>query len=794
MPSKKRAIVIAMSVAVLLLITGFSLFSTRLTINGISEVTSSWKVYFESIEKTSVEGAATEASSPKIFNTTIEFEVNLRKPGDSITYTAVLKNGGTIGAIVNNIDASVTATESSTYTVTGIKKGDKLAAGQSKEITIKVEYDRDYTAVPDEKTNDLIINIECVQDAGQTVTGEDLIIQKPKVIRANGDIDTVGTDLQIGNEHFYIISSDSTKVVALAKYNLDVNTGDSTTTYKGTGIQSPHAVGHHHEMEQGYAGGTVEYYLQSTPYWTSTCTSYPCEIYNSQTRFYSFVENYKAYLETLGAKISSARVISYDELIRLGCSGTSCAQAPSWLSGNFGYWTSTANTSGTVYAVGRSSYNPGGGLLGGDEASIDYNNGVRPVIEVLKSEISVNKKTIKIQANGDVTKVGTDIQIGDEHFYVISNSNGKITALAKYNLDINTGDTSTTYKGTGKQDSNVNGSTKGAIAYSEKEYWSSYASGDSPYDTYKVGSNTYDYVEKYKLYLESLGVQIRNARLITNSELVALGCTYDGHACYEFNGSAGAPTWVYGMAYWTGTSYNGGSELMIDADGNYDYLISSTTGPAGVRPVIEIDASIFNVKANGDITKVGTDIQIGNEHFYVISSDSTKVTALARYNLDINAGNYIYKGTGIQDRNVIGLDDKNSKLPTYGNISYSDSAYWDDTCTTYPCEVYNSSSNLYQYMNSYETYLESLNVSILRVRPIKYDELISLGCVGGNDYTCEKSSYSWVYSTSYWSSTAETDFEIFLVLNSNLMFGQGYNDTSFSGVRPVIEIPRSAFQ
>ena len=97
-------------------------------------------------------------------------------------------------------------------------------------------------------------------------------------------------------------------------------------------------------------------------------------------------------------------------------------------------------------------------------------------------------------------------------------------------------------------------------------------------------------------------------------------------------------------------------------------------------------------------------------------------------------------------------------------------------------------------MNSYETYLESLNVSILRVRPIKYDELISLGCVGGNDYTCEKSSYSWVYSTSYWSSTAETDFEIFLVLNSNLMFGQGYNDTSFSGVRPVIEIPRSAFQ
>ena len=157
---KKRTIIIAMCIALLLLITGFSLFSTKLTINGISEVTSSWKVYFESINRTSTEGAASEASTPKIYNTSIEFEVNLRKPGDSITYTAVLKNGGTIDAIVNNIDASVTATESSTYTVTGIKKGDKLAAGASKEITIKVEYDRDFTAVPDEKTNDLIINIE----------------------------------------------------------------------------------------------------------------------------------------------------------------------------------------------------------------------------------------------------------------------------------------------------------------------------------------------------------------------------------------------------------------------------------------------------------------------------------------------------------------------------------------------------------------------------------------------------------------------------------------------------------
>ena len=570
---KKRTIVIAMSIAVLLLITGFSLFSTRLTINGISEVTSSWKVYFESIEKTSVEGAATEASTPKIFNTTIEFEVNLRKPGDSITYTAVLKNGGTIGAIVNNIDASVTATESSTYTVTGIKKGDKLAAGASKTITIKVEYDRDYTAVPDEKTNDLIINIECVQDAGQTVTGEDLIIQKPKVIRANGDIDTVGTDLQIGNEHFYIISSDSTKVVALAKYNLDINTGD----------------------------------------------------------------------------------------------------------------------------------------------------------------------------------------------------------------------TSTTYKGTGKQDSNVSSGTKGAIAYSNNLYWSGYVSGNDAYYTYQVGSNTYDYVEKYKLYLESLGVSIRNARLITNFELESLGCSYDNKICSSTDTST--PAWVYSTTYWSGSSYGASEEMMVVNDGSYDYTMLSSYN-AGVRPVIEIDASIFNVKVNGNIDTVGTDIQIGNEHFYVISSDSSKVTALARYNLDVNAGSYIYKGTGKQDFHVLGS--KNNSV--YGTLVYSTSSYWDSTCTSYPCEVYGSQSSLYTYVSNYKTYLTGLGAKILNARLITYDELQTLGCNAGGSNACSNAP-AWVSNTSFWTGTAIRSMYIWMLDGSGYLGNYGYYATANTyGVRPVIEIPRSAFQ
>jgi len=789
MPSKKRTIVIAMSIAVLLLITGFSLFSTRLTINGISEVTSSWKVYFESIEKTSVEGAATEASTPKIFNTTIEFEVNLRKPGDSITYTAVLKNGGTIGAIVNNIDASVTATESSTYTVTGIKKGDKLAAGASKEITIKVEYDRDYTAVPDEKTNDLIINIECVQDAGQTVTGEDLIIQKPKVIRANGDIDTVGTDLQIGNEHFYIISSDSTKVVALAKYNLDIDTGNASNTYKGTGIQDSHVIGDDNNyVTTDY--GTLAF--AGTNYWSSGCSSYPCDVYDANSNFYTHVENYKAYLENFGAKISNARLITYDELTMLGCnsSNNSCETAPSWVYST-AYYTGTAASSGGVWQINArdsfvgDSYKLEGGIL----------FGARPVIEVPKSEISVNKKTIKIQANGDVTKVGTDIQIGDEHFYVISNSNGKITALAKYNLDINTGDTSTTYKGTGKQDSNVIGAktgstTYGTIAFSDRSWWDgSCTAGTACSYVYNIKAPAYTYVEKYKIYLESLGVNIINARLIKLDELSALGCTAKNST--SMNTCESALPWVFSTSYWTEKANLSNTIYVVKSDGSFTDDYYFTTNAEGIRPVIEIDASIFNVKANGDIDTVGTDIQIGDEHFYVISSDSSKVTALARYNLDVNAGDYIYKGTELQNPMVKGvLPGVGSKR--YGTLAFSSTNYWSSTCTSYPCYVYNSSSILYTHVEKYKTYLNGLGASIKNARLISHEELTNLGCtISGGSSTCKNSSYAWIYSTSYWSGSAGTNA---LLINTDTRGDSivgGYNYPNYMGVRPVIEIPKA---
>lgn len=222
----KKVMIIAMCLAILLMITGYSLFQTKLIINGTSEVTSSWKVYFSEILSSSGTGTATEAMTPRLTNTSLEFSVNLEKPGDSYTYVVRLTNAGSIGAIVNEINASSTGSAGVDYTITGIKKGDKLAAGADKVITIKMNYDSSLTAIPSEKVNELVVDIVCIQDDGQTVTSEDTIISKTALL--TDSIKKNSPPQDDSNIDFSKISSDTN---GKGLYYTNKKTEDNKTTY-----------------------------------------------------------------------------------------------------------------------------------------------------------------------------------------------------------------------------------------------------------------------------------------------------------------------------------------------------------------------------------------------------------------------------------------------------------------------------------------------------------------------------------------------------------------------------------
>ena len=208
-----------------------------------------------------------------------------------------------------------------------------------------------------------------------------------------------------------------------------------------------------------------------------------------------------------------------------------------------------------------------------------------------------------------------------------------------------------------------------------------------------------------------------------------------------------------------------------------------------------------------------------SEDFYVIKDNGNTVTALAKYSLLVGSSTNLETGDtttistdtenyGLQsDKTVfytveiIGESEKYSSNIFNGHIQFSEVSYWEDENgnllprygTSYPAEVYDELSPLYPFVNNYKNYIsETLGKKSISTRLITNNELVNLGCVIDNqkEYTgnCSKAP-SWVYSTSYSSSTVSDDTNLYLV-GGKEVYGI-FDMTSSTGIRPVITINKS---
>lgn len=157
--------VIALMVAVVGLTIGYAAYSSTLKINGTANVDpSSWNVKF--VYKTgnsltaTLTGGAVMSTEATLTDTQVSgFNVTLKAPGDSATYTFAVKNAGSLAAKLSTFTmgtlscapaggSSATTEEASnvckelSYTLTGVKENDTLAANDSNDLTLKLEWSK----------------------------------------------------------------------------------------------------------------------------------------------------------------------------------------------------------------------------------------------------------------------------------------------------------------------------------------------------------------------------------------------------------------------------------------------------------------------------------------------------------------------------------------------------------------------------------------------------------------------------------------------------------------------------
>ena len=142
-----------------------------------------------------------------------------------------------------------------------------------------------------------------------------------------------GDLVKIGNEEFYVVSNDGTNLVLLAHYNLKVGSiynynqqkiGEYTSSDLGYGLQSSETL--KCVSSDNTYNGIIAF--SNSYYWADKVgngLTYPgkyCEsktdtncayIYDSNSILYSYIQNYKTYLEKSGVHIKEARLLSLEE-------------------------------------------------------------------------------------------------------------------------------------------------------------------------------------------------------------------------------------------------------------------------------------------------------------------------------------------------------------------------------------------------------------------------------------------------------------------------------------------------
>ena len=396
MRRKSKVLYICLIIAICFTIgIGYSIINRTLIVTGNSEVKqNTWDLHFDNIQVRN--GSVTANLQPTITNDLIvDFNVLLEKPGDFYEFTVDVVNSGTIDAMIDSLTKTPELTEEQTKYLNYIveyQNGEQISSKQllkinsSVRLKVKVEYKKDITAddLPNTLvTLDLSFKVNYIQANKIETT---MVSNNGKIIRViNGDYDTVGSEVCIGEECFFVISSSENDVTLLSKYNLYVgNNILEHTPENGVTLLEPIAnpTGIQKENARGWVSvlpwiGTMPF--SSTTYWTDTISNYPAYVFNELSNTYIHVYKYKDYLEKTGIFIKEARLITYEELVELGCTPHgSCTESPSWVYLT-SYWTGSAGNTTVVWGIdsdGVFTINFHG----------SHARGVRPVLIIDKSQ------------------------------------------------------------------------------------------------------------------------------------------------------------------------------------------------------------------------------------------------------------------------------------------------------------------------------------------------------------------------------------------------------------------------
>ena len=238
----KALVIVVLLIVIAGLTVAFAALSATLNINGTAYLDAAkWGIKFENLSEPVKGGTATTTGTAKIEESKsaeiTDINVSLSTPGDKVTYTVDLVNEGTINAKIDKIEKTELTSEQQKYLIfkvtdkegKEVSEGDILSAGETRNLTITIEFIKDLTK-EDLPTSTSTISLsyklnfvqtdEKVTSTGQSSSSACTSFEK-KDTYSVGDVISVCNSTTGKSEDFYVISDlGSEHVLTMAKYPL----------------------------------------------------------------------------------------------------------------------------------------------------------------------------------------------------------------------------------------------------------------------------------------------------------------------------------------------------------------------------------------------------------------------------------------------------------------------------------------------------------------------------------------------------------------------------------------------
>ena len=252
----KILILSTLCVCILLMSVGFALMATTLNILGTARMNpADWYIYFDNLSEVKLKGGAQVNSNPTITNGTTlgNYDVDVTRPGDSITYTFDIVNDGDddayLSSLVKNNNPTCSGGSDSdneyvcnnlTYTLkytdtnTEVALNDKLDEHTKRNVTLKLEYNRSVTTPITSIVSISGLNITLVYTQVESDVNPEVPVVNKTVTLVDGD-----------NSDTRTISSNSVKFEDLSitgKSNISCNNG-AIPTYKDNTLKVSNVTG-----------------------------------------------------------------------------------------------------------------------------------------------------------------------------------------------------------------------------------------------------------------------------------------------------------------------------------------------------------------------------------------------------------------------------------------------------------------------------------------------------------------------------------------------------------------------